>query len=454
MDLSKIEEEVAVEKIMHKGVSIWPILKSYLIGIVGENNIIKEANVSYLKIFLKNMPSDLLSLRNIGKSKYWVFSTSQTRFHINDDSFDRVTTGLLKYLEGYLLFENPIPKGKTDAKKLQQGEYYIGMSWVYLIQFIILKFSKSPKIENLNLLESYLKKDISKIRAIYHRIQAGKKLYNILFKIYRPKVIFVVCYYSNFELILAANKNNIPVIELQHGLVADSHRAYYFKEKQPQNLLPNYFLSYGKYASDVVVNGNLFERSQVLDYGNTFIEEVEARLSISDELKEIKEAFKKTVCITGQLETTDIPLLNMISSVAKKRPEICFIFKPRHFSERTAFESVANFIKVGEINTYELLKYCDYHLTVYSTCALEALALGTPNISVDINGYYTEFLKKMMGENPYNFVADSEEKLVAVLNEMENMKFVKAEIKDSISHVFSPQVGSKEFNTFFNRIVD
>src|SRR5680860_228733 len=232
MDLSKIDEDIAVERIVNKGVSIWPILKSYLIGIVEDNNIIKEANLSYLKIFLKNLPGDLLSLRNMCKSKYWVFSNSQTRFHINDDSFDRVTTGLLKYLEGYLLFENPIPKGRTETKKLQKGEHYIGMSWIYLMQFIILKFSKRPKIENLDLLESYLKKDLSKIRDVYHRIQAGKKLYNILFKIYKPKVVFVVCYYSNFELILSADKNNIPVIELQHGLVANSHRAYHFKEKQ------------------------------------------------------------------------------------------------------------------------------------------------------------------------------------------------------------------------------
>jgi hypothetical protein len=452
MNLNEIEKNVEIGRITHRGVSIWPVLKSYLIGIVGDHNIIKEANLPYLRIFLKNLPGDLLSLRSMCKSKYWVFSTSQTRFHINEDSFDRVTTGLLKYLEGYLLFENPIPKGRTEATKLQKGEYYIGMSWIYLIQFIILKFSKSPKIENLDLLESYLKKDISKIEYIYHRIQAGKKLYNILFKLYKPKVIFVVCYYSNFELILAAKKNNIPVIELQHGLVTDSHRAYHFKEKQPDNLLPDYFLSYGKYASDIVIKGNLFEREQVLDYGYTFIEEVQERLSISHDLQEIKNAFRKIICITGQLEITDVPLLKVISGISQKFPDICFIFKPRHYSERAAFTSTANFIQIGHLNTYELLKYSDYHLTVYSTCALEALALGTPNISLDIKGYYRRFLKKMLGENPYNFVADSEEELVETLNEMGGKKFVKSKIKRSISHVFSPQVDSETFFNFFDRV--
>ncbi|WP_289060218.1 hypothetical protein [uncultured Zobellia sp.] len=452
MNLKKIETEVAVDKIAHKGISIWPILKSYLIGIVGENNIIKEANLPYLKLFLKTLPSDFLSIKNMGKSKYWVFSSSQTRFYINEDSFDRVSTGLLKYLEGYVLFENPIPKGKTESKKLQKGEYYVGMSWVYLIQFIILKLSKNPKIENLNLLETYLKKDISKIKYIYHRIQAGKKLYNVLFKFYKPKAIFVVCYYSNFELILAAKKNNIPVIELQHGLVTDSHRAYHYKEKQPSNLLPDYFLSYGKYASDIVIEGNLFEKTQVLDYGYTFIEEVQERLSISHELQEIKKSFKKTVCITGQLEITDAPLLKIILNISHKFPDICFIFKPRHYVQDESFNSSPNFVRLGSINTYELLKYCDYHLTVYSTCALEALALGTPTISLDIKGYYSRFLMRLLGKNPYNFVAKTEEELVVVLNEIEGRTFVKSEIKQSISHVFSPQVDSVEFNDFFKKI--
>ncbi|MBU2948251.1 hypothetical protein [Zobellia uliginosa] len=454
MNLKKIETEVAVDKIAHKGVSIWPILKSYLVGIVGENNIIKEANLPYLRLFLKTLPSDLLSIRNMGKSKYWVFSSSQTRFHINEDSFDRVSTGLLKYLKGYVLLENPIPKGKTESKKLQKGEYYVGMSWIYLIQFIILKLSKSPEIENLDLLETYLKKDLSKIKYIYHRIHAGKRLYNMLFKLYKPKAIFVVCYYSNFELILAAKKNNIPVIELQHGLVTDSHRAYHFEEKQPNNLMPDYFLSYGKYASDTVIKGNLFEKGWVLDYGYTFIEEVQERLSVSYELQEIKKSFKKTVCITGQLKTTDEPLLEIISSISLKFPEICFIFKPRHYVDRESFISSTNLVRLGEINTYELLKYCDYHLTVYSTCALEALALGTPTISLNIKGYYNRFLKRLLGENPYNFVAETEEQLVDVLNEIEGRTFVKSKIKESISHVFSPQVDTEGFNDFFSKIVN
>lgn len=453
MDFTKIEKKVAVEKITHHGVSIWPILKSYLIGIVGEHDIIKEANVSYLRIFLKNLPGDLLSLKNFRKSNYWVFSTSQTRFHINDDSFDRVTTGLLRYFNGYLLFENPIPKGKTKTKSLQKGEYYLGRSWIYLIQFIILKFTKSPKIENLDLLESHLKKDLSKIKDIYHRIQAGKRLYNLLFKLNRPKAIFVVCYYANFELILAAKENNIPIIELQHGLVTDSHRAYHFNERQPSTMLPDYFLSYGEHASEIVINGNLFERRQVLDYGYTFIEEVEKTLSISNELQQIKKGFRKTVCITGQLETTDAPLIQVISSVSHEFPDICFIFKPRPYRGQQAFTPTSNFIWSESLNTYELLKYCDFHLTVYSTCALEALALGTPNISLDIKGYYSRFLKKILSENPYNYIADSKEGLVEVLNDIIDEKFVKSEVRNSISHVFSPQVDSERFNAFFNKIV-
>ena len=142
MAFEHIEEYFDVKTIKLKGVSIWPIIKSYLIGIEKDTPIIKEGSRSTIIILLKNLISDILSFQNIRNSKYWVFTNSERRYYINQESFDRITTGLLHYLDNYLLFENPLPKGRTKKKNLQKGEHYLGMSWIFLLQFLLLKFSK------------------------------------------------------------------------------------------------------------------------------------------------------------------------------------------------------------------------------------------------------------------------------------------------------------------------
>jgi hypothetical protein len=453
MDLGDIENGFDVKEIKLKGISLWPIVKSYLIGIEKDTQVIKETSPLFIKILLINLIPDLFSIRKMKKSKNWVFTNSERRYYINHESFDRITTGLLHYLDGYLLFENPLPKGRTKRNNLRKGEHYIGMSWIFLLQFLFMKTTRSPKVKNLNTLEAFLQRNLDKIRSIIHRILAGEIVYDFLIRKYRPQAIFVVCYYSNFELIRAAKKNNIPIIELQHGLVSKGHRAYYFSKDYGKEHLPDYFLSYGEYSTEIVMQGNLFRPNKILNYGYSFLEEVSRNLTISSQLDALKKKYKRTICITGQLPMTDVPLLQIINEVCDSFPHICFIFKPRFVDSAPPLIAKSNFMVLDYLNTYELLKYCDYHITVYSTCAMESLALGTPNISVDIKGYYSQFLKSMLEGNQYNYVVDSSEGLKKTLQLLEDKDFNQEEVKDSIGFVFSKMVSSKAFLDFFQKII-
>ncbi len=452
MNPPNIEDHVDVHKIQHGGVSIWPVIKSYLPGVSGEFDIIKEATTPHLWILLKNLIPDLFSIRKFRKNRCWVFTNSERRYYINDTSFDRITTGLLTYLDSYLLFENPIPKGSTRASKLQSGEHSIGMSWIFLLQYLFFKVAPERDIKNFEILEDFLGKGLSKLRRIYGRILGGARVYSILFRIFRPKVIFVVCYYSNFEILLAAKKHAVPVVELQHGLVTETHRAYFYNEWQPSVFMPDYFLSYGSDSSEIISRGKVVPKERILDYGYSFLEAVNQKLTMSASLSELKQKYVRTICITGQLEVTDIPLLQMIDRIAGFFPETCFIFKPRFSHQQASFQGRENFISLEGHNTYELLKYCDYHLTVYSTCALESLALGTPNIAVDIKGYYSKFLKRLLESNPYNYVAGSEEDLRIILENLGNEPDDAGKVKASIAHIFSPLAGRASFLRFFKGI--
>lgn len=454
MNLNQIEEELEVQNIDHNGVAIWPILKCYLIDLVGERNVVKKVDKSFLRIVRSNILLDLKSLFNLRKSKYWVFTTSQTRFRLNQDSIDRVASSLLRYLPNIVLIENPIPKGKTPIDNFQNNEYYVGMSPLFLGQFILQKLTRTPSIKNLEILEDYYKTDLSRFLPIYHRIYASMLFYSFLFKFLRPKVIFVVCYYCNFGMIWAAKKKNIPIVEMQHGLISESHRAYNFAEKQDRKLMPDYILSYGPVSSKIVTDGNVVVPKNTFNYGNTFLQEVYERLTVNKKLKGYQSKFDKIICVTGQLELTDRPLIQMLKVICQDFPTIGFLYKPRHMDSFSEFTGHENLIRCDDINTYELIKFCDFHLTVYSTCALESLALGTPNISVDIKGYYKKYLHEILKDNPYNYVVNSEDGLKKLIMELNGHKYKKEVVRASMEHIFAEVVKPSTFNTYFAGVIN
>ncbi|TMU55056.1 hypothetical protein [Flagellimonas algicola] len=454
MNLNKIERDIKVQGIKHKGVSVWPIIKCYLIDLVGERKVIKKVDQSFIKIVLNGIWLDVGSLLNLRKSKYWVFSTSQTRFRLNEESIDRVASSLLRYLPNIVLIENPIPKGKTSRSKFQKNEFYVGMSLMFLGQFVVQKLTRKPKIKDFEKLEKYLDADLERFYPIYHRIYASMLFYGFLFRIIRPKMIFAVCYYCNFGMIWAAKKKNIPVVEMQHGLIADAHRAYNFTEKQDNRLMPDYLLSYGAESTKVALKGNIVTTDRVLNYGNTFLQDVYERLSASKTLIAYRRRFERVICVTGQLELTDRPLIQMLSEICVAFPRVGFLYKPRHLDSFLDFSGQDNLIRCDGINTYELMKYCDYHLTVYSTCALESLALGTPNISVDIKGYYKRYLHDILKDNPYNFEVGSKLALKNLILSLNNETFIQEKVKASVHHIFAKGVDRTAFHSFFKGVIN
>jgi hypothetical protein len=83
---------------------------------------------------------------------------------------------------------------------------------------------------------------------IYRSYKAYVPIFNLFFKLHHPKVLFIVCSYGEEDVIEAAKKNNIPVVEIQHGLIAKGDTAGYdIPDGCIKKSFPDYFLSFGEY---------------------------------------------------------------------------------------------------------------------------------------------------------------------------------------------------------------
>ncbi|MDC0916628.1 hypothetical protein OAQ42_01850, partial [Flavobacteriaceae bacterium] len=144
---------------------------------------------------------------------------------------------------------------------------------IYILAYFVGKFKRINKADQktINNFIKYLKKtltiklnsaDYEYIRMILQQnIKTTKTqmfLYTLFFKLKSPKMIIIEdAHYLNgsIQMLLAAKGLGIKTAEYQHGYISKAHRAYNFSEiakKHVGNYLPEYFLTFGKYWSDMV----------------------------------------------------------------------------------------------------------------------------------------------------------------------------------------------------------
>ena len=81
-------------------------------------------------------------------------------------------------------------------------------------------------------------------------------------------------------------------------------------------------------------------------------------------------------------------MLNWVHSEALKHKQWLFILKPRNYEhiDYSEYTSTENIVLLPNYNVYEILKYSDYCITIYSTVAVEAERFGAKTLFYNIDG--------------------------------------------------------------------
>jgi len=100
--------------------------------------------------------------------------------------------------------------------------------------------------------------------------RSTKWMYDRLVKRVDPKVAVVVCSYGNKVLVEACKDSDVPVVELQHGIIHEHHMAYHFPDDVEVPTFPDYFLTFGKYWCDCI--NFPIDDSRVIPAGYPYLE--------------------------------------------------------------------------------------------------------------------------------------------------------------------------------------
>ncbi len=257
--------------------------------------------------------------------------------------------------------------------------------------------TRNNKINNISILDELQRNVLAlPFKSWINKFFSITKQANKFFKNNSVKAVFVNCYYSLFHqaIIYAAKQNNIKVLELQHGVIHSNQYYYNPSYRGNKMFLPDYLLAHNQYIQDHI-NENYLSSSQIIPFGNYYLEYKINKTSEAVELKKMN-GFEKKILISHQ-NSMEKSLFRTIDEIGLKNPKQCFLIAMRNQKKSYYQFHANNVFIINEGDVYDLMQSCDLHVSIYSTMILETLYAGIPNILINEQNiskdYFSQIIK-------------------------------------------------------------
>lgn len=426
--IKEVELKYDVKSIKVNNMEVWPFLRmAYCFAYNKKYNFNKEEVRISLWAKIKRIGNIFYGFKNLFKKyDYVVFVSREDCKKLNDnmhiDQFGDVLIHALSDKKT-LLVEESRNINLVDIKKISYKNIISHDFFHFFGEFYF--FNKNILISN-----EYILKEINrkyklniKYKTKILKFLNYMKFYRRFFNFYKPKAIFMIdCYsLSHQSAISAAQRMKIKTIEIQHGVINDSHPAYNIFSELDSSFFPEYLLCFGNYVKKIFTDNNYFIKNKnVLTVGSMYIEYMNKEYQFPKKViklfRNFRKKYKKIISVSVQLgaENKLISFLKKSANINDK--DILYIFAPRNpDKDYSNIKFPPNIIILKNLNTYQIIKQSDIHSTLYSTCALEAPALGVPNILINIDGYAEKIYSKLLTNKDVTRFIETEEEFVSTI---------------------------------------
>lgn len=221
-------------------------------------------------------------------------------------------------------------------------------------------------------------------------------LYKLLFRLKRPKSIYVVVSYGWSDMIKAAKELNIEVIELQHGVINKYHLGYnYPKNNKDLHYFPDKLYVWGDFWKKNI--DYPLEKKSIISKGFEYFDIQKKSLKL--------EKDKNSIIILSQGGIGEVLagfVLENIDNLAKYT--IHYKLHPSEYKTWGEYKSLVLLSKYDNVNIidnnnkslYYWFSKCDSQLGVFSTAIYEGLAFKCKTFILDIIG--AEYMDKLIEE--------------------------------------------------------
>lgn len=231
------------------------------------------------------------------------------------------------------------------------------------------------------------------LQSIIRTVIATKAVYHEFFNRINPKYLFINCYYDLHKMaaIKEAKAMGITTVELQHGVIDNEHMAYNSFVTIKDNPYPDYIFCFGeKYAEHI--SHNIYSKDRIKIIGSYYIDLIKKTEKRNEELfnKEFNISSEQKVITFASQTNTDKESLKLMKCMADLYKDIFVIYIPRVIEDYHDNINTENFVIEKNLDVYQCMQNSVCTMTVYSTCAIESLCLGTPIILYNYNNLSKE----------------------------------------------------------------
>ncbi|MUK39983.1 hypothetical protein GNP61_00255 [Aliivibrio fischeri] len=225
-------------------------------------------------------------------------------------------------------------------------------------------------------------------------------VYKLMLKILSPKEVFINNAYFRYPLIQACNILNIRVVEVQHGMITESHPGYFPSIKYNSSSILDGIFLYSEHTAKLLEKSKTFMKTDKIVVGNYLMDKLP---KIYNEKK-----WPNSFCVSLQY-TCDLDLIDRLKLYFDAHPNFYCYLIPRGRGEDFYNDLVlpSNMKFVFDKTIYEMMSYCEYHITSYSTCCYEASAFGCFNILISLPGdfnQHTYFINEALSKSGENYL--------------------------------------------------
>ncbi len=214
--------------------------------------------------------------------------------------------------------------------------------------------------------------------AVYGR--AWRQVARALIAQARPRAVFVLCAYGqHIPFQLEARARGIPVIELQHGVIHESHPGYVFGPRVAPPHAPDHLVVFGEHYGRLLEPGSSYWAGRWSVGGHPWLKAKRAAWAERAPDDSIVLFGQNVPAVQQQLRALALELRRGVPAAAR------VVLKP-HPAEKNCAEVYAGLSEQGVVlaepgsDSYELLGRCRVAVSVFSTIAVEALAFRCASV--------------------------------------------------------------------------
>ncbi len=232
-----------------------------------------------------------------------------------------------------------------------------------------------------------------------------------------PERILLWPHYHREGCIAAFREKNIPVTELQHGLIAAEDIFYVLPEQvrsvERKALFADEIGVYGQFWKDQLLKGAGYDEKQIKIVGYYPVSIVPTEKTVSD----YKATFpgKKNILVTTQTFMheyfCEYILFLSADLLAKQLPYgILVKLHPAESVEKYAAINGLQNVKIVNENLDVLFRAVDLHISSYSTTLFDALRYNVPNFSIWVE-LYSDYIALFRNEGISHIIKQGENPL-------------------------------------------